>query len=136
MGSSRPWCIPRSRVRTLPPVVPAVSAFPIPSASTRWGGSKFRGNPVGNLPKLRFPQLDGHNPRLWLSSAEDYLELYSVDVSMWVKLATMHFTAAASRWLPSVENKLKNSSWAEFSKLVLDRSGKEHHHELVVRQLL
>lgn len=102
------------------PIPLAVSAFPIPNASTRWGGSNFRDSPVGNQPKFHFPQFDGDNPRLWLSRAEDYLELYAADVSMWEKLAMMHFSAAATRWLSSAEKKLKNSSWAKFSKLVLD----------------
>jgi hypothetical protein len=109
-----------------------VSAFPIPNASTRWDGSNFRDSPVGNQPKLHFPQFDGDNPRLWLSRAEDYLELYAADVSMWEKLAMMHFSAAATRWLSSAEKKLKNSSWAKFSKLVLDFFGKNHQ----VRHLL
>lgn len=47
----------------------------------------------------------------------------------------MYVTGAAARWLPSVEKKLKSYSWFEFSKLVLDRFGRDQH-ELLVRQFL
>ncbi|CAN6166876.1 unnamed protein product [Urochloa humidicola] len=90
---------------------------------------------LGKLPKLNFPYFEGENPKLWLTRVEDYFELYDVDSSRWVKLATMHMSPIASRWVSSVSSKLKSCSWKDFSKLLLDRFGREHH-ELLVRQFL
>lgn len=89
----------------------------------------------GKLPKLNFPMFDGDNPKLWISRSEDYFDLFDLDPTRWVKIASMHLTAAASRWLPSVEKKLKSCSWFEFKQLVMDRFGREQH-ELLVRQFL
>lgn len=63
------------------------------------------------------------------------MEFYRVPPSMWVKLASMHIDHPAARWLPSVEAKLQSCTWAEFSKLLLARFGREHH-ELLVCQFL
>lgn len=87
------------------------------------------------LPKLNFPSFDGTQPRLWISRCEDYFELYEVDRSMWVRVSAMHFTSAASRWLPSVSNLLRSCSWEAFCHLILDRFGRDQH-ELLIRQLL
>lgn len=90
---------------------------------------------LGRLPKLHFPNFDGDNPKLWLSRTVDFMELYRVPPSSWVKLASLQIVPLASRWLPSVEHKMKSCSWDQFAKLVLDRFGREHH-ELLVRQFL
>lgn len=50
-------------------------------------------------------------------------------------VASISFTAAAARWLPSGEKRVKDGVWSEFSKLVLELFGR-NHHELLVRQLL
>jgi hypothetical protein len=89
----------------------------------------------GKLPKLNFPVFDGDNPKLWISHSEDYFDLFDLDPTRWVKIACMHLRAAASRWLPSVEKKLKSCSWSEFKQLVMDRFGREQH-KLLVRQFL
>ncbi|RLN30976.1 uncharacterized protein C2845_PM05G36120 [Panicum miliaceum] len=98
-------------------------------------GGNFGGHSGGKLPKLNFPIFDGENPKLWISRGEDYFELFDLDPSRWVKFASMHLTAAGARWLPSVEKKVKSCSWSEFTSLVLERFGREHH-EILVRQLL
>ncbi|RLN22446.1 putative gag-pol polyprotein [Panicum miliaceum] len=64
----------------------------------------------------------------------DYFQLYDVEPSRWVAIATMHFISPAARWLPSVERKLENCSWSEFSTLFMERFGRDQH-ELLVRQL-
>jgi hypothetical protein len=46
----------------------------------------------------------------------------------------MHFAKGACRWLTSVERRLKFASWEEFTKLLLDRFGREQQ-ELLLRQL-
>lgn len=63
------------------------------------------------------------------------MEFYRVPHNRWVKLASMHIEQPAARWLPSVESRLQSCTWIEFSKLLLDRFGREHH-ELLVRQFL
>jgi hypothetical protein len=95
----------------------------------------YDGYGTGKLPKLPFPVFDGDNPRHWIRRVEDYFDLYGVEQLRWIKLATMNFSPAAARWLPSVEKRLQTCSWEEFRRLLLDRFGREHH-ELLVRQLL
>ncbi|WVZ95116.1 hypothetical protein U9M48_040918 [Paspalum notatum var. saurae] len=95
------------------------------------GGSS---SSIGRLPKLQFPMFDGSQPRLWVKRSEDYFELYGVEPSLWIKVATLHFSSAAARWLPSVERRLSACTWQQFTHLVLDRFGREHH-ELLVRQM-
>jgi hypothetical protein len=51
-----------------------------------------------------------------------------------VKVATMYFEGAASRWLQSIEPRLPSLSWVQFCRLVQDRFGREQH-ELVIRKL-
>jgi hypothetical protein len=54
---------------------------------------------LGQLPKMQFPQFDGDNPKLWLSRAISHFEMYSIHLSMWIRVTTHHFTDAAARWL-------------------------------------
>jgi hypothetical protein len=116
-----------------PPIKGAYTALPspqfnsvhnqIPSHGTRGGYSANEFSSMGKLPKLNFALFDGDNPKHRLTHAEDYFELYDVEPAKWVKLAAMHFTPTAARWLPSVEKKLKVCSWAEFRQLLRDRFG-------------
>nr|XP_034569779.1 uncharacterized protein LOC117834275 [Setaria viridis] len=116
---------------TLPPQFP----HRLPSYGSRSGFAAIGGHSQGKLPKLNFPVFEGDNPRHWISRVEDYFELCNVEPHLWIKVATMHFSPAAARWLPSVEKRLKSCSWDEFHTLLLNRFGKEQH-ELLVRQLL
>lgn len=99
-------------------------------------GSNFshQSNSMGKLPKLPFPVFVGDNPKLWLSRCESYFEMYHLDPSMWIQVATMPFDDAAARWFQSVEHRLKYASWSEFSKALLDRFGRDQM-ELLIRQL-
>jgi hypothetical protein len=58
---------------------------------------------TGKLPRLNFPKFDGDNPKLLKSRCENYFEMYSIEDSVWVKVATMHFEGAAARWLHVTE---------------------------------
>lgn len=80
-------------------------------------------------------QVDGENPRLWISRSEDYFDMYGVEGHMWVKVASMHFTDSAARWLQSVKRHTRTLSWPDFCKLVMDRFGHDQH-ELLIRQLI
>lgn len=55
-----------------------------------------------HLSKMNFPKFDGENPKLWSSCCIDYFEMYTVEKFMWINVATMHVTGAATRWLQSV----------------------------------
>ncbi|WVZ91209.1 hypothetical protein U9M48_037412 [Paspalum notatum var. saurae] len=90
---------------------------------------------VGRLPKLLFPQFDGENPKLWISRCENYFDLYAVESEMWIRVAIMHCSGPAARWIQSVESRLRRCSWNEFCVLLLTRFGKDEH-ELLLRQLI
>lgn len=113
----------------VPPVPSPTSCtvcFPHDSTSGfRSSGGSF--SSTGKIPKLNFPAFDGDNPKLWISRAQDYFELCPVESSAWIKVATMHFTHSAGRWLPSVQNQLKTCSWSQFCQLVLGRFGHDQH---------
>ncbi|CAO2169811.1 unnamed protein product [Urochloa humidicola] len=96
---------------------------------------RFKAGASEKLPKLNFPWFDGDSPKLWISRCEDYFELMNVASVRWVKVACLHLSDAAARWLQSVETKAKSSSWSEFCKMVLDRFGRDQH-ELLIRQML
>ncbi|KAK3145235.1 hypothetical protein QOZ80_4AG0325910 [Eleusine coracana subsp. coracana] len=97
------------------------------------GAPNFWGS-LGHLPKMHFPKFNGDNPKLWISRCEDYFEMYMVDPVVWIRVAAMHFTDAAARWLQSVESRIRNMAWSEFCTLLLERFARDHH-ELLIRQL-
>lgn len=88
----------------------------------------------GRLPKVHFPQFTGENPQLWKCRCESYFEMYSVEQSMWVKVASMHFEGTAARWLQSAEKRFKTTSWDIFCSAIHDRFGRDQHESLI-RQL-
>jgi hypothetical protein len=90
--------------------------------------------PTSKLPKMNFPKFEGENPKLWQSRCESYFDMYDVDYSIWVKVASMHFEGPAARWLQSVEHRVKTTSWTELCSWIHDRLGREQH-ELLIRQL-
>jgi hypothetical protein len=80
--------------------------FLVPFESTEGESARFTPNfssgsrvPFGKLPKINFPMFDGENPKLRQSRCENYFEMYDVESSVWVRVATMHFEGAAARWL-------------------------------------
>lgn len=88
----------------------------------------------GRLPKMNFPVFDGENSRLWQSRCESYFDMYSVEKSMWIKVASMHFEGTAARWLQSVTKRLAQASWVDICRMIHDRFGKEQH-ETLIRQI-
>lgn len=83
---------------------------------------------------MNFRTFDGENPKLWITRCEDYFDMYAVEPALWIKVSSMHFTAAAARWLQSVEQNVRDMNWPHFCRLVLDRFGKDQH-EMLIRQL-
>ena len=53
---------------------------------------------------------------------------------MWIRVATMHFTGAAKRWLQSIEHLLSSLDWTSFCSLLHERFSRDQH-ELLLRQL-
>jgi len=99
-----------------------------------WSLSRGTAGSMGKIPKLSFPLFDGDNPKLWLYRCESYFEMCALDPAVWIPCASMHMNAAAARWFQSAESKLRTASWSDFSKLLLDRFGREQK-ELLIRQL-
>lgn len=60
-------------------------------------------------------------------------DMYSVEPTLRVKVASMHFERAAARWLWSVEHQLLQPSWESFCDLVVVRFGRDQL-ELLVRK--
>jgi hypothetical protein len=89
---------------------------------------------LGKLPRLNFPCFDGENPKLWQRRCEDYFMMYAVSSSVWIRVATMHFSGAAARWWQSVEHQLGTASWVDFVHMLRERFWKDQH-ALLVRQL-
>ncbi|WVZ95213.1 hypothetical protein U9M48_041007, partial [Paspalum notatum var. saurae] len=67
--------------------------------------------------------------------ASDYFLLYEVEEAIWVRVASMHMQGAAARWSQSLDSRLRNCSWSEFCRLILDLFGKDQQ-ELLIRQLI
>jgi hypothetical protein len=53
---------------------------------------------------------------------------------MWIQISTMHFTGPAARWWQSIGARLCFCTWSEFSRVLLERFGKDQH-EYLIRQL-
>jgi len=89
---------------------------------------------LGRLPKLDFPKFDGEHAQFWITCAVNYFEMYAVERPMWIRVATMHFTSAAKRWLQSIEHLLSSLDWSSFCSLLHERFSRDQH-ELLLRQL-
>jgi hypothetical protein len=85
----------------------------------------------GKLPKMQFPVFNGEDPQLWRSRCESYFDMYGVELSLWVQVASMHLEGLAARWLQSVERRLKHANWHEFCSLIHDRFGRDQHDALI-----
>jgi hypothetical protein len=59
---------------------------------------------------MTFPTFDGIDLKLWITCAEDYFAMYSVDRSVWIQCSRMQFLGLAKRWIQSVTNELKTMS--------------------------
>lgn len=55
-----------------------------------------------------------------------------VESNLSIKVASMHLSSAASRWLRSNGQHMNSMDWGEFFQLVLECFGKDQH-ELLIR---
>jgi len=46
-------------------------------------------HPTSKLPKLSFPTFDGTDINLWITCAEDYFHMYSIDSLVWIQYSHM-----------------------------------------------
>jgi hypothetical protein len=60
--------------------------------------------------------------------------MYEVDVSVWVRVALMHFEGPAARWLQSMDHRVRTTSWSELCSWIHERFRRDQH-ELLIRQL-
>jgi hypothetical protein len=60
--------------------------------------------------------------------------MYSVDVSMWVKVVTMNFEGAAAMSLQSVDHHVRKANWSELCNWIYDQFSHDQH-EIFIRQL-
>lgn len=83
------------------------------------------------LPKLDFPPFDGENPQFWKTKCEKYFDVYGVQTDLWVRVATLHFTGNAARWLQVHEKQGTVWSWESLCEMVVEKFGREHYQNLL-----
>ncbi|XP_066323372.1 uncharacterized protein [Miscanthus floridulus] len=88
-------------------------------------------NLTSKLPKMSFPTFDGTDLKLWITCAEDYFDMYSVDPSVWIQCSRMQFLGPAKRWIQSVTGKLKTMTWSKFCQALHSRFDHDQHEYLL-----
>jgi hypothetical protein len=78
-------------------------------------------NSTGKLPKMNFPSFDGTDLQYWITCAEDYFHIYSVDPAVWIQCSRMQFIGPAKRWIQSVTPQLKTMHWSTFCRALRNR---------------
>jgi hypothetical protein len=86
------------------------------------------------LPKINFPVFTGEVPQLWHARCVNYFNMFGVEPSMWVRVASMHVEGSAAHRLQSVERRLHTTGWDEFCALLHDHFSCDPHEPLI-RQL-
>ncbi|KAI4369551.1 hypothetical protein MLD38_017978 [Melastoma candidum] len=80
------------------------------------------------MPKVDFPEFDGHDLEDWLYKCQRYFELEHVPEDRKVKLASLYLYGSALQWHYSyVKNRKKERAleWEEYSAALNGRFGKE-----------
>ena len=83
--------------------------------------------PNWSLPNLDFPAFDGENPQFWRTRCEKYFDVYGVQPDLWVRIATLHFTGSAARWLQLQESRSGSMSWEELCAALGMKFGREEY---------
>uniref|UniRef100_A0A453H676 Retrotransposon gag domain-containing protein n=1 Tax=Aegilops tauschii subsp. strangulata TaxID=200361 RepID=A0A453H676_AEGTS len=76
---------------------------------------------------LDFPQFDGDNPQFWKTKCEKYFDVYGVSRDVWVRVATLHFTGNAARWLQLYESGMKTIEWEELCAALCSKFGRDQY---------
>jgi hypothetical protein len=85
----------------------------------------------GKLTKVQFLVFNREDPQLWRSRCENYFEMYGVESSLWIKVASMHLEGAAAHWFQSTKWRLCQASWDSFCTLIHDCFGRDQHEALI-----
>jgi hypothetical protein len=84
------------------------------------------------LPKLDFPSFDGDNPQFCrCTKCEKYFAVYGLQSDLWVRVATLHFTGNAARWLQVQEKKGTVWGWDSLCSMLFEKFGREHYQNLL-----
>lgn len=70
-----------------------------PRVASRSGSPPAHRFPALPRPKMDFPQFWGERPLSWKRNCESYFRVFHIDPSLWVDIASMHFTGAGMLWL-------------------------------------
>ena len=76
---------------------------------------------------LDFPSFDGDNPQFWKSKCEKYFDVYGVQPDLWVRVATLHFTGNAARWLQLQEPQSATFTWEALCTALCSKFGREQY---------
>ena len=111
--------------------IPSSSSFPHMAVEV---GDGERSSIIGSfpphnwaLPKLDFPSFDGDNPQFWQSRCEKYFDVYGVQPELWVRVATLHFTGNAARWLQLQESHRVSFTWEALCAALRGNFGREQY---------
>lgn len=119
-----------------PPPVKGASLMPsleIPAPAsidlTREHGQYSPHSPHHNwsLPRLEFPPFDGDNPQFWKARCEKYFDVYGIQKEMWVRVASLHFSGNAARWLQIYEAQHASFTWEELCSAMGAKFGREQY---------
>jgi hypothetical protein len=83
---------------------------------------------------MTFPTFDGTDLKLWITCAQDYFAMYSVDPAVWIQCSCMQFLGPAKRWIQSMTEELKTMTWTQFCQALHTRFDKDQH-EFLLRKL-
>jgi hypothetical protein len=114
-----------------PPITPRYHGSLLDQFGSRARPSESLGRSLGKLPKLPFPSFDGTNPRLWISRCENYFDMYDVEPTAWIRVASMYMTPQVACWFQAVELKNPHMSWPMLCRMLHDRFGRDQLQSLL-----
>ena len=82
-------------------------------------------------PSISFPSFAGENPQIWKTLAEQYFQMFGVQESYWVPMASLNFSGPAAIWLQSVQHKIVGLAWESFTALLCTRFERDKHQLLI-----
>jgi hypothetical protein len=114
-----------------PPITPHYHGSLLDQFGSRARPSESLGRSLGKLPKLPFPGFDGTNPGLWISHCENYFDMYDVEPTAWIRVASMYMTPQVACWFQAVELKNPHMSWPMLCRMLHDRFGRDQLQSLL-----
>uniref|UniRef100_A0A453EKP7 Retrotransposon gag domain-containing protein n=1 Tax=Aegilops tauschii subsp. strangulata TaxID=200361 RepID=A0A453EKP7_AEGTS len=78
---------------------------------------------------MDFPSFDGDNPQFWRSRCDKYFDVYGVQPDLWVRVATLHFTGNAARWLQLQESQSTSFTWEALCAALCSKFGREQYQK-------